>query len=260
MSYNYKKVFFRRPILTESNLMFFWFLFLTAIVIIPVVIYAVHFFDRIPTQGAIQELKNYTFSRLLNIPRSSIIAPAAEAGAASSLGADLPADEPPEEEVAGSSTDPAVITRAVPENTREPESALLRYQQVRQSYEESKKQYALADEELRISSPGFTDFGVVRGYRSFEQTVAKEGDSKRFVQTCLDRFFLNHPRVSGKIIVRFEIDPRGHVIAESIEIVHSDIADESLLECIRKSIRRWVTYPEIPAAQGIYPMTQKFIF
>lgn len=260
MSYNYKKVFFRRPILTESNLMLLWFLFFASVAVIPLFMYAAYYFERISPQRAIRELKNYTFSRLINIPRSSI----ADAGEVTAPGSSPPADLSPERSDESAPADPetipAVLTSSAAENSPGRESPLLKYQQSRKSYEESIKEYDVANDGIRISRPGFTDFGVVRGYRSFEQTVATAGESKRFVQRCLDRFFLNHPRLPGKIIVRFEIHPRGHVIAESIEVVHSDIADESLLECVKKSIRRWVTYPEVPASQGIYPVTQKFIF
>jgi hypothetical protein len=76
----------------------------------------------------------------------------------------------------------------------------------------------------------------------------------------LDRFFRVQPRFRGKIIVKFDVHPDGHVIPETLKIIHSDIEYEPIKECIKKNILRWVTYPAVPKEQGIYSVTQKYLF
>ena len=160
--------------------------------------------------------------------------------------------------VTASQIDHSKITETEPTQDSQPN---IDDNETKQVYHSTVKKYhANKNQQINISEPTFTDFNIVKGYRSFEETIAVGSESKRIIQRCLDRYFRLHPRFRGKIVVKFDVHPEGYIIDESLKIVYSDIAYEPVMLSIRKSILRWVSYPEVPLESGIYSVTQKYIF
>lgn len=264
MSYNYKKVFFRRPILTQMNLFFWWFLLFALITIIPWIIFSVLFFSRIPEEIIQDEFKKYGFTRLFRIPRSEIVG--GDEGEKEDTRS-IPRDIFSEEEVpvdednnANIIKEPVIPPQMLAQKTTK-SSPLQKYQKSREVYEENIKKFEVKDDkEIHIAKPSFTDFEVPQGYRSFEETITVGSESKKFIERCLERYFRIHPRFRGKIIVKFDVHPEGYVIDGTLKIEYSDIEYDPILDCIRKSIYRWVKYPAVAENRGIYSVTQKYIF
>jgi hypothetical protein len=258
MSYNYKKVFFQRPILTQMNLFFWWFLFFTIIVMIPIVIFAIKYFTRLPEYFINQQFQKYSMNQLLQIPRSAIIHD--DVVVNKIFFGDLSEDKP-EKKVEHNNIIKEVEIPAVVESKPVKESPLKKYKESKKIYAKNIEKFSVeSDSQVHITKPNFTDFEVPEGYRSFEETIVVGRESKLYIETCLDRFFRVQPRFRGKIIVKFDVHPDGHVIPETLKIIHSDIEYEPIKECIKKNILRWVTYPAVPKEQGIYSVTQKYLF
>jgi hypothetical protein len=264
MSYDYKKIFFQRPILTQMNLFLWWFLFFTLLLVIPLAIILVNYFTNLPEEVLHRAYKNYTINRLMQIPRSAIIEDEINEIYLGDLTENLEPEEKPEEaperepvhnEIIKEVETPPVVESAPVENP------LKKYQDSKKAYDENIKKFAVKeDDKVQIAQPNFTDFGVVQGYRNFEETIMVGSESKQYIERCLDRYFRVQPRFRGKIIVKFDVHPDGHVIEESLKITYSDIEYEPIKECFKKSILRWVSYPPVPKERGIYSVTQKYIF
>ena len=259
MPYNYKKEIFQRPILTEMNLIFFWFLFFTIMTVIPSAIISIQYFTNLSEAFIKQQFQEYSVSRLLQIPRSTIIRNDVQVNEIF-LG-DLSKDFENEEEPEYNKIIKDVKISQVIESAPVKDSPLKKYRESKKVYAKNIEKFNLGDNsKVKIAKPNFTDFDVVEGYRSFEETITVGRESKLYIETCLERFFRVQPRFRGKIIVKFDVHPDGYVIPETIKIVYSDIEYEPIMECIKKNIRRWVTYPPVPKEQGIYSVTQKYIF
>lgn len=258
MSYDYKKVFFRRPILTQMNLFFWWFLFFTILGVVPLSIFLARYFTNLPEEILLLEYKKYTINRLMQIPRSAIVEDNIEISELHF--GKLPEDWEVEEEAKVDEIDitveaPPVVKSAVAKNP------LKKYQESKKVYKENIEKFAVKeDDQVQIAKPNFTDFGVVQGYRSFEETITVGTESKKYVENCLDRYFRIHPRFRGTIVVKFDVHPDGNIIPETLKMVQSDIEYEPIKECVKKNVQRWVTYPPVPHEQGIYSVTQKYIF
>jgi len=258
MSYNYKKVFFQRPILTEMNLFFWWFLLFTLLLVIPLAIILVDYFTNLPEEVLQRAYKKYTINRLMQVPRSAIIEDNVEINEIyfGEIKENLEREEKPVyNEIIREIEIPPVVESAPAENP------LKKYQDSKKVYEENIERFAVKeDDQVQIAKPNFTDFGVVQGYRSFEETITVGTESKKYIENCLDRYFRIHPRFRGTIIVKFDVHPDGHIIPETLKIVHSDIEYKPIQECVKKNIQRWVAYPAVPHEQGIYSVKQKYIF
>jgi hypothetical protein len=259
MSYDYKKVFFQRPILTQMNLFFWWFLLITVLWVVPLAIVLKGYFTNLPEDLLTREYKRYTITRLLQIPRSAVIADNVEISKPYFGG--MPAeeseiDEEPGSKDAGNEGESPPVVESAPKK-----NPLKKYQKSKKVYEDNIEKFAVKeDDKVKITPPNFTDFGVVQGYRSFEETITVGTESKKYIENCLDRYFRIYPRFRGKIIVKFNVHPDGHIIPETLRIVQSDIEYKPIQECVKKNIQRWVTYPAVPNEQGIYSVTQKYIF
>ena len=116
------------------------------------------------------------------------------------------------------------------------------------------------EENVGIADGTFTDFDILSGVRDYEETMGVANDNKRTVQRCVDKYYRNNPTFRGTVEVKFDIHPEGYVIERSIHIVESDIKDVRVLNCIKKTIRRWRNFPPVAYENGEYGMTQKFIF
>lgn len=258
MSYNYKKVFFQRPILTQMNLFFWWFLFFTIIAVIPITIVSIRYFTHLPEYFMKQQFQKYTINQLMQVRRSAIVHDNVEVNEI--FFGDLSEDNP-EETTEYNNIIKEVEIPTVLESAPVKKSPLKRYRESKKIYAQNIEKFSVeSDSQIHIAKPNFTDFEVPEGYRSFEETIMVGKESKRYIETCLDRFFRVQPRFRGKIIVKFDVHPEGYVIPETLKIVYSDIEYEPIKECIKKNIRRWVTYPPVPKEQGIYSVTQKYLF
>lgn len=259
MSYDYKKVFFQRPFLTQMNLFFLWFLLITILWVVPLTIILKGYFTNLPQDLLSREYKRYTITRLLQIPRSAMIEDHVEVNEPYFRG--IPRQESEIKEESGSEDTgnkgeiPPVVESTPKKNP------LKKYQKSKKVYQENIEKFTVKGEDkVQIAKPNFTDFGVVQGYRSFEETITVGTESKKYIENCLDRYFRIYPRFRGKIIVKFDVHPDGNIIPETLRIVHSDIEYKPIQECVKKNIQRWVSYPAVPKEQGIYSVTQKYIF
>lgn len=266
MSYDYKKIFFQRPILTQMNLFFWWFLFFTLLLVVPLTIVLVDYFTNLP-EGVLQRAyKQFTINRLMQVPRKAIFEDNVEVNEiyfgdlTENLESEEKPEEAPEEETAYNEIIREVEAPPVVESAPVT-NPLKKYQDSKKAYDDNIKQFAVKeDDKVQIAQPNFTDFGVVQGYRNFEETIMVGSESRQYIERCLDRYFRVQPRFRGKIIVKFDVHPDGHVIEESLKITYSDIEYEPIKECFKKSILRWVSYPSVPEERGIYSVTQKYIF
>jgi hypothetical protein len=241
------------------NLILFWFLFFTIITVIPLTIFSVNYFINIPADRFSQEFKEYTFSKLMQIPRYTIIHDEVEVNEI--IFGDFTENIESEEESKNNEVLNEVKSPKVVESVPKKTSPLKKYQDSKKTYDENIEKFDVKDDsQIKITKPNFTDFDVVEGYRSFEETITVGRESKLYIESCLERFFRVQPRFRGKIIVKFDVHWDGHIIPETLKIVYSDIEYEPIKECIKKNILRWVTYPEVPKEQGIYSVTQKYIF
>ena len=123
-----------------------------------------------------------------------------------------------------------------------------------------KKQDPQVADAIRIASSGYTDFGIIRGSRNHEKTIASVNENSWSVKICIDRFARVNPLIKGSMLVRFDIHPSGHVIQESVRVIQSDINDPRVAKCVVRNIRRWHNFEVLASSKGVYTLTQKFVF
>ncbi len=111
-----------------------------------------------------------------------------------------------------------------------------------------------------IPPPEYTDFEIAQGYRNEEEIIMAVNGKKKYIRYCINKFHRNDPSIRGNIVVKFKIHPDGYVIPSSIKIVESDIPDPRVLRCIKRVISRWRDFPKVAYEDGIYTITQKYVF
>ncbi len=111
-----------------------------------------------------------------------------------------------------------------------------------------------------IPPPEYTDFEIAEGYRNEEEIIMAVNGKKKYIRHCINKYHRNDPSIRGNIVVKFKIHPDGYVIPSSIKIVESDIPDPRVLRCIKKVISRWRDFPKVAYEDGVYTITQKYIF
>jgi hypothetical protein len=135
------------------------------------------------------------------------------------------------------------------------------YNTRKKAYESDVKELSRADnEKIDIAESQFTDFDIATGVRDYEQIITTANENKKYVKHCIDRYYRNDPTFKGNMVVKFDIHPEGHVIPQSIRVVVSDIKDVRVLNCIKRTIRRWHNFPRVPYELGEYSITQKYVF
>lgn len=259
MFYNYKKIFFRFRIGNQS--LFGKYLFFAALLILPTTILSNDNINRIQRKAPVWNFHEYIkarFSQQSTEIRMSYVPYLKDGNHNKAV--------IPEERKVAKEKRKINITQNVNSSlsvveAKSSDPLLKKYLQTEQAYNENIQNLQIKnDKQFHISQPNFTDFAVIQGYRSYEETVAVGSKSKKVVERCLERYFHYHPRIRGKIIIKFNVHPDGYIIDESLEIVYSDIVYAPTLEAIRKSMLRWVSYPAVPLESGIYSVTQKYIF
>ncbi|RMH81243.1 MAG: hypothetical protein D6681_18280, partial [Calditrichaeota bacterium] len=116
------------------------------------------------------------------------------------------------------------------------------------------------DSGVAIPKAQFTDFEIVKGFRDYEETMSVVSTNRRSLKPCFDRLHRRDPSARGSVTVKFDIHPDGYVIPESIRIIQTDIKDPRILQCIKRSVRRWRNFPPVALEMGQYTITQKYIF
>ena len=128
-------------------------------------------------------------------------------------------------------------------------------------YRKNVQALAQAAETSRESiEESFTDFQILKGYRDTDQLIAVARANNRFVKFCVEKYLRHMPDLHGSVLVRFTIHPQGNVIPGSVRILESSVADPRVVDCIKKTIRRWKNFPRVAFEMGEYTMTQKYIF
>lgn len=152
---------------------------------------------------------------------------------------------------------PALVKPSKPER----DSPLEPYNARKKAYDSSQRRFSTGkNSDIDIADASFTDFGVVKGIRDYEETITVANDNKKFIKHCLDRYYRNDPTRRGQFVVKFEIHPDGYVIPETIRVLESDIQDVRIIDCIKRTIRRWRNFPPVPYEHGEYAITQKYFF
>lgn len=135
------------------------------------------------------------------------------------------------------------------------------YNARKKAYDSSVKELSRVDNEnIDIAKSEFTDFEIATGTRDYENIIATANENKKYVKQCIDRITRNDPTMRGNLVVKFDIHPEGYVVPASIRVVESDIQDMRILNCIKRTIRRWHNFPQVPYEQGEYTVTQKYVF
>jgi len=135
------------------------------------------------------------------------------------------------------------------------------YNARKKAYDSSVKELSRVDNEnIDIAKSEFTDFEIATGLRDYENVIATANENKKYVKQCIDRITRNDPTMRGNLVVKFDIHPEGYVVPASIRVVESDIQDMRILNCIKRTIRRWHNFPQVPYEQGEYTVTQKYVF
>lgn len=135
------------------------------------------------------------------------------------------------------------------------------YNARKKAYDSSVKELSRVDNEnIDIAKSEFTDFEIATGLRDYENVIATANENKKYVKQCIDRITRNDPTMRGNLVVKFDIHPEGYVVPASIRVVESDIQDMRILNCIKRTIRRWHNFPQVPYEHGEYTVTQKYVF
>jgi hypothetical protein len=153
------------------------------------------------------------------------------------------------------------IASAVKPSEAKRHSPMEPYNTRKKAYESSVNELARADNEnIDIAESQFTDFDIATGVRDYEQTITTANENKKYVKHCIDRYYRNDPTFRGNMVVKFDIHPEGYVVPQSIRVIESDIEDTRVLNCIKRTIRRWRNFPRVPYELGEYSITQKYVF
>lgn len=323
-NYDYFRIFFHRPILTELNVLFWKFLSVSAIVFLSLTLLSVRYYNHYPLHHIKNNLKQAYLNRIVSFygnvalpkppedaptsmmprvndfytdnPRPEETVEEAEAEreftaketanaekpakgrpsggkGAPQISAKTPASKKKHDASVVASLDPSSRTSANMQNaigsiaskvtpsSPESRSPMEPYNARKKAYESSVKELSRAENDnIDIAGSQFTDFDIVTGLRDYEKTIATSNENKRSVRHCIDRISRSDPTLRGNLVVKFDIHPEGYVIPQSIQVLHSDIQDVLILNCIKRTIRRWRNFPRVPYEMGEYSITQKYVF
>ncbi|RMG64389.1 MAG: hypothetical protein D6715_09845 [Calditrichaeota bacterium] len=152
----------------------------------------------------------------------------------------------------------SVFANPAPEVSYSPLQPLKKQEEL---YRQKVKALAEAAESHQESlEESFTDFQILKGYRDTDQLIAVARANNRFVKHCVEKYLRYMPDLHGSVVVQFTIHPQGHVVPGSVRILEASIADPRVVDCIKKTVRRWKNFPKVAYEMGEYTMTQKYIF
>ncbi len=113
---------------------------------------------------------------------------------------------------------------------------------------------------IQIPQPELFQHPSRNGNRDLWETTAVLDANEVDIRYCFERYSRFDPTFKGDIVVSFTIHPDGHVIPSSIKIIQSNITDPRIIRCIKKSIQRWRNFPRIALENGNFTITRKYIF
>ncbi len=94
--------------------------------------------------------------------------------------------------------------------------------------------------------------------RSVQDVMRVVQSHTRALQDCYKQELRYDPTISGKIVVRFTIDPEG--IVTNASIISSTVNSPRMEECILNRIKRWRNFPTCDPAIGKKTYRQSFSF
>ncbi len=128
------------------------------------------------------------------------------------------------------------------------------------TYDDRKDVFRSHNDQISIPLPQTIKFASSNGNRDLYETTAIIEMNESDIKFCFERATRYNPGFSGNILISFTIHPDGYVIPSSIKIVKSDISDSRILNCIVKSMRRWRNFKRLAYEEGSYTITRKYIF
>ena len=294
MQYNYQKEFFHRPFWTESNVRFIRIVISVFVITLGLTLLLIRYTGLLPEIKIQRSIKEKYISYISNIyagvkPKTS---PAPEKTAPPIVEkAPAPAPSPIEKlieettpapsakkptsreasvlnkgRIGGGNSIIAQAIEAVPGLVEPPTSSPVftpsaTYRRKAEEYEIAKViTGAYEGVDYSIPPPEYTDFEIAQGYRDEEEIIMAVNGKKKYIRHCINKYHRNDPSIRGNIVVKFKIHPDGYVIPGSIKIVESDIPDPRVLRCIKRVISRWRDFPKVAYEDGVYTITQKYIF
>lgn len=278
--YDFKKVFFKRPMWTEDAVLFGKILTTTAIILLTITGLYISFFLG-PTSGNMSlKVKKKYIARLAEIAKdrpvifaSSTNEPEAlitilpEDALAADIAEPTPAAEkirPQKSRISPRPVQPEIAVQEIPWPEKPAWAAAAKsmenYRAQRRSYEQNIRKLNRDKNKVTIPESEFTDFEIISGIRDDEETLAIASENRKLLQHCIDRIHRLNASVRGNIVVKFDIHPEGYAIPESVRIIEADVPDPQVLQCIKRSIKRWRNFPRVAYELGVYSLTQKYIF
>jgi len=103
-----------------------------------------------------------------------------------------------------------------------------------------------------------SDLSLKGKTRSAQEVIGVIQSHTRALQDCYKQELRYDPGINGKIVVRFTIDPDGHVAGASI--ISSTLNSPRMEECILNRIKRWRNFPPCDPAVGNKTYRQSFSF
>ncbi len=97
--------------------------------------------------------------------------------------------------------------------------------------------------------------GVKRDPKKVREVVLSHYSA---IQDCYNQELKNNANLKGKVIVRFVISPKGHVIHASI--VSSTIPAKEMLDCLLSRILNWNDFSPIHPSSGNMAIKQTYVF
>lgn len=113
---------------------------------------------------------------------------------------------------------------------------------------------------IQIPEPKIVRLASVNGNRNPQETYAIIAGNEMDIQYCFEKYARYNPDFSGDLKISFIIHPDGYVIPSSIKILNSNITDPRIIRCIKRSLRRWKNFPSIALEDGIFRVTRKYVF
>ena len=290
MTYNFKRTFFHRPIMTKNNILFGKIVFGAALVLIGFTAICATFYSRYPAHHFTSNAREKVISRLVEfygdqppvlitssdndfvnslilVDPDEIKTPVREfkkqpirKQTPKSRGRQAAPDtyeaQTIQEAIENISTP---ITFATPSQAS-PKRDLQPYAASRRSYERSIKEISRGDRNVEIGGTDFTDFEIISGIRNNDEILGVASENRKLIQHCIDKIYRLYPNSTGNIVVKFDIHPEGYTIPGSVRVIESNVSDPRVLQCVKRSIRRWRNFPRVAYELGTYSMTQKYIF
>lgn len=290
MTYDFKRMFFHRPIMTKNNILFGKIIFGTALVLIGFTAICATFYSRYPAHHFVSNAKEKVINRMVEFygDQPPVLITSSDNDFVNSLifvdpdeiknpvrefkKQSLRKKNPKSRKALTSpETYEALTVQEAIENIStpiaiaappqaSPKRDLQPYAASRRSYEQSIKEISRGDRNVGIGGTEFTDFEIISGIRNNDEILGVASENRKLIQHCVDKIYRLYPNSTGNIVVKFDIHPEGYTIPGSVRVIESNVSDPRVLQCVKRSIRRWRNFPRVAYEMGTYSVTQKYIF